>query len=156
MKTKVLIISTIILLSFSQLNAQTGQEYDNEDGTSMLPITYNLVDVVKEIEKNDVEIVRVEFDLLFTTKESFRTLHSDYTYGILAYGDYRIQEIGIRLYKKDASGNWRYEIDGEISTNTCKVFVKPEETAEYKIELRAIKFTEGFSGGHYGFIVIHD
>lgn len=91
MKQLYFLLITLFIFSFS-VSAQTGSELDNENGTSMMPIINSLNDVVKAIEENDVEIVHIEFDLVFSdsSKEIYRNLTKDYSYGVLAYGDYRI------------------------------------------------------------------
>lgn len=91
MKQLYFLLITLFIFSFS-VSAQSGSELDNENGTSMMPIINSLNDVVKAIEENDVEIVHIEFDLVFSdsSKEIYRNLTKDYSYGVLAYGDYRI------------------------------------------------------------------
>ena len=137
--------------------AQTGSELDNENGTSMMPIINTLNDVVKAIEENDVEIVHIEFDLVFSdnSKEIYRNLTKDYTYGFLAYGDYRIAKIGIELYKETGKG-WDYIQTGELSEGTMTLLYDVKETARYKLVLRALQMNEDYNVGHYGLIVLHD
>src|SRR5665647_3048752 len=96
---------SFLILNFSAF-AQSEADLDNENGTSMMPIINSLNEVVNAIEENDVEIVHIEFDLLFddSSKDVYRNLTKDYTYGFLAYGDYRIAKIGIELYKETDIG----------------------------------------------------
>jgi hypothetical protein len=150
------LLVVLTFLSFS-IQAQTGIDLDNSNGTSMMPIVNNLVDVVKAIEQSEVEIVHIEFDLLFQdgSKEIFRNLSQDYTYGFMAYGDYRIGKIGIDLYK-ETGGSWEYLKSGEITEGTMTLLYKVDETARYKIVLRSLEMTEGYTAGHYGLVVIHD
>src|SRR5512133_1013763 len=110
-------IVAIAFIAFSRtLKGQSGSELDNEAGTSMMPIVNTLTDVVKAMEQSDIEIVHVEFDLLFQDgkKEIFRSLSTGYTYGFMAYGDYRINKIGIDLYK-ESGDSWEYMKSGELS-----------------------------------------
>lgn len=147
---------TMIVLSFSAF-AQSGVELDNENGTSMMPIINTLNDVVKAIEENDVEIVHIEFDLLFedSSKEIYRNLSKDYTYGFLAYGDYRIAKIGIELYKETETG-WEYLQSGELNEGTMTLLYEVKETDRYKVVLRALQMNEGYNVGHYGLVVLHN
>lgn len=147
---------TLFFLSLSTF-AQTESELDNEAGTSMKPIINSLNDVVKAIEESDVEIVHIEFDLLFddSSKEIFRNLSKDYTYGFLAYGDYRIAKIGIDLYKESDSG-WEYIQSGELNNGTMTLLYDVKETARYKIVMRALQMNEGYNVGHYGLVVLHN
>jgi hypothetical protein len=148
----------IIMLTQSLSSAaQSGSELDNENGTSMMPIINSLEEVVKSIEANDVEIVHIEFDLVFedSSKEIYRNLAKDYTYGFLAYGDYRIAKIGIELYKETDTG-WDYLQSGELNEGTMTLLYDVKETARYKIVLRTLQMNEGYNVGHYGLIVLHD
>lgn len=150
------ILITLFFLSFSAF-AQSGSELDNDKGTSMKPIINSLTDVVNAIEESDVEIVHIEFDLVFddSSKEIFRNLSKDYTYGFLAYGDYRIAKIGIDLYMESGSG-WEYIKSGELNEGTMTLLYEVKETARYKIVLRALQMNEGYNVGHYGLVVLHD
>ena len=65
--------------------------FDNEKGTSMEPILAAAKPLVDEIEGGDYEIVRMEYDLIFSEKSTYRTLFDGWTYGIAAFGDYRIK-----------------------------------------------------------------
>lgn len=156
MKKLYFLFISLVILSFSTF-AQSGSELDNEDGTSMKPIITTLDEVVKAIEENDVEIVHIEFDLVFegSSKEIYRNLTKDYSYGFLAYGDYRIAKIGIELYKETETG-WDYLQSGELNQGTMTLLYDVKETARYKIVLRTLQMNEGYNVGHYGLIVLHD
>jgi hypothetical protein len=156
MKNFPLILIASFILSFSAY-AQSGSELDNKNGTSMMPIINTLNEVVKAIEENDVEIVHIEFDLVFSdsSKEIYRNLTKDYSYGFLAYGDYRISKIGIELYKETDTG-WDYIKTGELSDGSMTLLYDVTETGSYKIVLRALQMNEGYNVGHYGLVVLHD
>jgi len=156
MKKLSFILISLFFVSFTAF-AQSGSELDNENGTSMMPIINTLNEVVKAIEENNVEIVHIEFDLVFSdnSKEIYRNLTKDYTYGFLAYGDYRIAKIGIELYKENGKG-WDYIQTGELSEGTMTLLYDVKETARYKVVLRALQMNEDYNVGHYGLIVLHD
>jgi hypothetical protein len=156
MKKLSFILISLFFVSFSAF-AQSGRELDNEKGTSMKPIISTLDQVVKSIEENNVEIVHIEFDMVFenSSKEIYRNLTKDYSYGFLAYGDYRIAKIGIELYKETNTG-WDYIKTGELNQGTMTLLYDVMETARYKIVLRALQMAEGYNVGHYGLIVLHD
>ena len=71
---------------------------DNKSGTSMMPIMGDALPAIKFIEDSmKVEIVRIEYDLLFKNKSKYtrRYLFKDTrwsSYGIFAIGDYRIKQ----------------------------------------------------------------
>lgn len=156
MKQLSMIMLSVFILSFSSF-AQSGSELDNENGTSMMPVINTLNEVVKAIEESEVEIVHIEFDLVFndSSKEIYRNLTKDYSYGFLAYGDYRIAKVGIELYKETETG-WDYIKAGELSEGTMTLLYDVTETARYKIVLRALQLNEGYNVGHYGLIVLHN
>ncbi|MFN8206371.1 MAG: hypothetical protein U0T82_03040 [Bacteroidales bacterium] len=154
---KILMILLISIIYPGGIHAQTGEELDNATGTSMMPIVNSLVDVVKAIEQSDVEIVHIEFDLIFENgkKEIFRTLSQGYTYGMMAYGDYRLGNVGIDLYT-ESEDSWEYVQSGQLTEGTMTLLYKVEETRQYKIVLRPLEFKEGYTAGHYGLVIIHD
>lgn len=156
MKIKILIlVFAISLFSINTVIAQTGEELDNEDGTSMLPVIFDLDTLVKIIEEEQsAEIVRMEFDILKTKKYSIRTLYQGWNYIIFVYGDYRIKQIDLKIYKK-VDRKWQYISTGEIMANTSTILEKPKSTAEYKFEIIANEFNEGYSAGHYAIIIYH-
>lgn len=151
-KTQALLLLMLCSLTIS---AQSGIQFDNDKGTSMLPITFDVLDNIKAIEAENVEIVRIEFDLIFTTKEITRTLSSGYTYGAILYGDYRIKHLKLDVYK-EVNGSWKYEGSGLFAEGICSISIPITETANYKFKLTASEFHKDYKVGHYGFILIHD
>ena len=94
------IICLIMLLgSFFTSNAQ-------KEEISMSAIMTDAIEYIKLIEMEyGQEIVRMEFDIINSTKQFIRTLTSNYEYGIVAFGDYRIKDIDINVYKL-TNGQW--------------------------------------------------
>jgi len=101
------------------------------------------------------EIVRMEFDIIQNTKTTFRTLTDQYEYGILAFGDYRIADIDIKVYKY-VNSQWTLITQDQTQDRNALVTIKPDFTADYMIEIIAYKFEPGYSVGHYGLIVFHN
>lgn len=139
----------MILSAYCTLHAQ-------KEEISMAAIMTDAVDYIKLIEMEyGQEIVRMEFDIINSTKQSIRTLTSDYEYGIIAFGDYRIKDIDIKVYKL-TNGQWTLiEQDNETSSNAA-VTIKPYTTSDYKIEIKAYEFNSGYTVGHYGLIIFHE
>ena len=113
----------------------------------------NLIEYLEE--KHNQEIVRIEYDIVFTTKETIRVLSEDYEYQILGFADHRVEDLDITVYKKVGT-EWIQVAKDTDSDNTPMLTVKPTSTREYKIEVSAYKFKEGFSAAHYGLIICHD
>lgn len=127
-----------------------------DDGTSMFPIIRITNELVSYIENDmNYEIVRIEFDILSSTKSSIRTLSSGYDYTICAYGDERFKDIDIKVYVKQG-GEWVYVDKDEDVSSTAVVSVTPSYTREYKIDITAYEFEPGYSVGHYGLIICHN
>jgi hypothetical protein len=102
----------------------------------------------------DNEIVRMEFDIISDTKETFRDLMEGYDYGIVAFGDWRIKDIDINVYKY-TDDDWELIESDEDVAEYAFVTVTPDETASYMIEIKAYEFNEGYDIGHYGLLIFH-
>lgn len=152
---KNIFIFLVFIFSFYVAFSQSGSQFDNDKGTSMLPITFDLIDNIKALEAENVEIVKIEFDLIFTTKEIVRTLSSGYTYGAIIYGDYRIKKLKLDIYK-EINGSWKHEGTGSFVEGICSISIPVIETANYKFKLTVSEFHNDYKVGHYGFILIHD
>ena len=145
---KVLSLICLIVLS-----AATTHAY--REDVSMIPVMKKSLEIINLIEEQDNEIVRIEYDIVATKKESFRTLSSQYVYGIIAFGDDRIKDLDVRLYRKRGS-SWELVAKDNDSNNVAAVTVSPDEPGEYKIEVSAYSFYKDYSVGHYGLIIYHE
>jgi hypothetical protein len=157
MKKLYFLVAALLVINVGSF-AQSGEALDNENGTSLMPIVKGIEDLVKSIETSDVEIVHVQFDLLFkdSSREIFRNLSKDYRYGFMVYGDYRIGSVKIELYKEDGDG-WSYVKAGEPSEGGSMTLIADiTETARYKVVLTPMDMVEGYTAGHYGLIVMHN
>jgi hypothetical protein len=154
---KVILLIGIAALYYSTItHAQKDYSYlDNERGTSMEPILARAEPLVKEIERDDYEIVRMEYDLIFTEKDTYRTLHEGWTYGIAAFGDYRIKDIDVTVYKQ-SRGSWKKLVEDAENDDVATVSIKPRQNEEYKIVISVYKFNKDYNVGHYGLIVFHE
>ncbi|PIX35622.1 MAG: hypothetical protein COZ59_05430, partial [Bacteroidetes bacterium CG_4_8_14_3_um_filter_31_14] len=138
-----IIITIISLMLFVNLTFSQTSTLDNENGTSMLPIIDGLEATVKAVENEKAEIVRMEFDLIFkdASKESQRWLFPDYTYGLMVWGDYRIKQMAINVYKQNAKGDWDFVSTGVNKDFISTVYITPTEKALYKFgNYPAIKY----------------
>lgn len=123
---------------------------------SMKPIMEKSEHLVEYLEdENNMEIVRMEYDILSDVKTTTRVLSSGYTYFIVAFGDYRFKDIDVKVYRRSAGG-W-VEVEKDVDTSaTAVVTVTPSYTEEYKIEIKAYSFEPGYDVGHYGLIIAHE
>lgn len=101
------------------------------------------------------EIVRMEFDIIQSSKQTFRTLTDEYTYGICVFGDHRIEDIDVKVYKW-VNEQWVLIEKDEDSESVAVVTISPSTTAEYKIVISAYSFEDGYEAGHYGLMIFHE
>ena len=154
--TRKMLIALVCVFTFSVSFAQKDLSYlDNEKGTSMEPILAAAKPLVEEIEGGDYEIVRMEYDLIFEEKSTYRILFDGWTYGIVAFGDYRIKDIDVSVYVK-SRGDWRLLEEDAENDDVATVSVKPRNKEEYKIVISVYKFNKGYSVGHYGLMIFHE
>lgn len=130
--------------------------YAQKEEVSMYSILENAGKYLNYIERElGQEIVRMEFDIIHSSKQTFRTLTDDYTYGICAFGDHRIKDIDVKVYKW-VNEQWVLIEKDEDSESIAVVTISPSTTAEYKIVISAYSFEDGYEAGHYGLMIFHE
>lgn len=123
--------------------------------TSMGPILEEALPIIETIEDEGLEIVRMEFDIVGeSAKATYRYLHEGYEYAIVAFGDFRVKDMDVKVYK-DVDGTWIEITKDEDIDATAIVTVTPSYTAQYKIEIECYEFEPGYTVAHYGLIVCH-
>ncbi|MGD8305578.1 MAG: hypothetical protein PVF17_02905 [Ignavibacteria bacterium] len=151
-----LLTGVVFVLLVGLTFAQKDYSYlDNEKGTSMEPILAAAKPLVEEIEDGGYEIVRMEYDLVFDEKSTFRKLYDGWTYGIAAFGDYRIKDIDVTVYR-ESRGRWEMVEEDAENDDVATVSIKPQRDEEYKIVISVYKFNPGYSVGHYGLMIFHE
>lgn len=136
------------------MNAQVDySKSDNDKGTSMMPILEKTNPIVKSIESKNLEIVRMEFDIVSEKKTtSWRTLYKGVKYGIMAYGDYRVKDLDISILKYE-DAKWSRVIKDKKEDSYAIVYITPEKTREYKIEISVYEFHGNYKAAHYGLLI---
>jgi hypothetical protein len=146
----------LIALCFSvSIFAQSTVEDDNENGTSLEPILKDVTPVLDELEAKGLEIVRMEIDIVKTSKSTTRTLYADWAYGIAVVGDYRFENLDLKVYQQ-VDGNWQLIKEDNDPDKAAVVIIEPSETTEYMIEIINTEAAEGYSGGHYALLIFHE
>ncbi|MGM9688480.1 MAG: hypothetical protein ACI3YD_05460 [Alloprevotella sp.] len=126
------------------------------DDRSMQPILNKGEIIANYVEQElEKEIVRIEYDILSTTKTTTRILAKGWNYSILAFGDERFEDIDVVVYRK-SNGAWVEVARDADSEALAMVNVSPSTQGEYKIEIKAYKFKAGYNIGHYGLIIAHE
>ncbi len=151
---KTLFILMALCLSISVFSQGTEAD-DNENGTSLSPIMKDVEPLIQELEKEGLEIVRVEIDIVKTSKTTLRLLHEGWSYGIAVTGDYRFTDMDVKVYKKNGD-DWDLIMEDTDDEKTAVVIVEPTSTEEYLIEIIAAEYVEGYSGGHYALLIFHE
>jgi len=174
MKLSLLLFFTALTMHFAIAQVQpreAGQENinqdkkfdfrDNKSGTSMMPIMGDALPAIKYIEDTmKVEIVRLEYDLIFKgkSKYTYRYLYKGWPkYGIYVIGDYRIKKININVYV-NRNKKWEFVSSTTSDTYTALANVVPSEevgSEEYAFEIKADEFAEGYKAGHYSILIYH-
>lgn len=147
------IIRWILLSMLLMVNVHVFAQKEDISMSSILSKAGQYVNLVER--EYGQEIVRMEFDIINNSKQTFRTLTDQYTYGIIAFGDFRIKDIDVKVYKW-VNNQWSLIEKDEDTDNVAMVMITPASTAEYKISITAYSFNEGYSVGHYGLIVFHE
>lgn len=146
---RMLFIAALFMFAAGTTNAQNKE-------TTMQDIYEKGLEIVKMLEEQyNQEIVRIEYDLLFDSKETTRGFSSDYEYSVIAFSDFRVEDLDITIFRKSGS-SWEQVVKDTETDNTPIVSFKPDGSSTYKIEVKAYKFAEGYSAAHYGLIIYHD
>ncbi len=154
--TRIFLIAFFCVFAVGISFAQKDLSYlYNEKGTSMEPILAAAKPLVEEIEGGDYEIVRMEYDLIFGEKSTYRTLFEGWTYGVAAFGDYRIKDIDLSVFVK-SKGRWKLVEEDAENDDVATVSIKPRITEEYKIVISVYKFNKDYTVGHYGLMIFHE
>jgi len=141
------------LFTFGILNSQIAIAQTRSMGSG--GILGRLQNIIDYAEDRDMEVVRVEADIIRTTKETTRTLDPSFTYTIVAVGSNRIKDIDIEVYKK-VNSEWVLIKKDDDVENIAVVNISPSSYAEYKIIVKVYKFNSGYDVGHYGLVIYHD
>lgn len=145
----------LLLLPVSLATAQDNRALDNARGTSVRPLMADVDPVIRLAEDRNMEIVRMEFDIVATQKETFRSLSPDWEYLIAVVGDYRIADLDLALYQQQG-GQW-VEVASDVkSDKAATVTFRPPSAGQYKVIVRATRFNEGFRVGRYALLFIHE
>ena len=127
------------------------------NGTDSYPIYQMGEHFVTSFDEQGFEIVRIEYDLIFTSKESFRNLTSAWEYTILGFADGGVKDLDLKVYAyNEATDKWSLVSEDASEEPYAIVTVKPDEDALYKVEVIVYAFHEGYTAARYGLMYIHE
>lgn len=152
MRTLIIYSIVLIFIANNQLIAQSGN--------SVMDLYIEAISAVKKIEAKELEIVRIEFDILEKNEDSkvvFRNLSSQFTYQIAAYSDGRISDIDLEVYLKNEDNEFDLVDEVDTDDNIPYVVVEPEEEwGRYAIQVTADEFSGNSKAGRYLLIIAHE
>ncbi len=151
MKQKFLLTGIFLLLYSAYLNAQC------INGTKSYPLYKKGAQLVEKLDDDGSEIVRIEYDLIFTSKETIRELSPDWEYSIIGFGDDGIKDLDVKLYEYDELlDKWKLVAEDKTSEAYAIISYKPTVRAVFKVKVIIYEFNEGYSAARYGLIFVHD
>ena len=141
----------LLLLAVQAVSAQC------INGTKSYPIYKAGAQLVSEFDNQEKEIVHIQYDLVFDSKETFRDLTTDWEYSIIAFADDGVKDIDLKVYIwDDLLEVWTLVAQDNATESIAMITYQPEETARHKIEVIVYEFIEGYSAARYGLFVVHD
>ena len=127
------------------------------DGVKSYPLYKSGATLVNNLDDKGKEIVRIEYDLIFSEKQSFRQLSPNWTYSILAFADNGVEDLDIKLYVYDTLlSKWVFVKKDTDTDSYAALEITPTETADYKVVITVYKFKGDYTAARYGLIYYHD
>ena len=141
----------IILITSFEAN---GQSIDNG---KTYPIYKVGAQLVEDFDDDGVEIVRIEYDLVFSSKETFRQLSSEWEYTIIGFADGGVKDLDIKVYQyDDLLEQWEEVAEDNSIDSYAIVSLQPETSGLHKVEVIVYEFHDGYSAAKYGLMFVHD
>ena len=148
------ILLTAVLCMALLTSVVTANGYN---GFKSYPIYKSGATLVSNLDNKGKEIVRIEYDLIFSEKQSFRQLSPNWTYSILAFADNGVEDLDIKLYVYDTLlSKWVFVKKDTDTDSYAALEITPNETADYKVVVQVYKFKDGYDAARYGLIYYHD
>jgi hypothetical protein len=127
------------------------------NGVKSYPIYKMGAKFVDAFDNEGAEIVRIEYDLVFSSKETFRNLTSDWEYSIIGFADDGVKELGIKLYEyDDLLDRWTLVKEAASEDAYTMVAHRPSQTGMYKVEVIVDEFHPGYTAARYGLMFVHE
>ncbi|MEA3451845.1 MAG: hypothetical protein U9Q83_08070 [Bacteroidota bacterium] len=135
-----LVFSLSIMFSYAQTNK------------SIVPIIGQTNDYIQLIEnKYEQKVVHLEYDVIKTSKESYRQLFADVQYGIILFGDDNIKSLKLNI-SNIQSNNWTTVVSKESEKGIVMLYFKPTKTDFYRFDFSSI-LIKNDTYAYYGFLI---
>ena len=145
-------IAVVMLLSFVRVgSAWAGY------GTDVAEKIARYAAIMEDVQ--EMTITKINSALLTKSSNSMSytaKLYSGNKYVVYAFGDARISDTDLTVYRKSSSGEWLQVKKDADTSNLAIVSFDCNTTGEYKFEIKAYEFEEGYSQGYYGLIIGFD
>jgi hypothetical protein len=127
------------------------------NGTKSYPIYKLGAKLVDQFDTDGNEIVRIEYDLVFTSKETSRNLSADWEYTLVAFADDGVKDLDIKVFSyDDLLDDWTLVAEDNSVESYAIATVKPPTDGLYKVEVIVYEFNEGYTAARYGLMFVHD
>jgi hypothetical protein len=148
-------IIIVAIIAFIGLSLKSNAQCINEKLS--YPIYKLGAALVDQFDTDGKEIVRIEYDLVFTSKESFRNLSADWEYSIIGFADGGVKDLDVKVYEyDDLLDKWTLVAEDASSESYAMATVKPTKDALYKVDVIVYSFNEGYDVARYGLMYVHD
>ncbi len=119
---------------------------------SIIPIINQTNDYISLIEKKyEKQVVHLEYDVIKTSKESYRQLFGGVQYGIILFGDENIKNISLNISViKD--NNWKIIKTENSNEGIVMLYFTPDKTDFYRFDFSA-GLQNPKSYAYYGFLL---
>jgi hypothetical protein len=145
--------ATLVVAALTLLAPRAGAG-QGRDGVSMIPILLKVIEADTILENKDLEIVRIEMDIVAGSKESFRTLTDRWTYGVVAVGDDRVAALDLAAYREQ-DGQWVLVEEDNDEGSLATITLRPTTTARYRFVVSVTRYRQSYTSAHYGLLVYH-
>lgn len=137
--------------------AATGASAQCINGTKTYPIYKAGADRVHDLDEAGKELVHIEYDLIFDSKDVYRNLSPDWTYTITAFADGGVSDVDVAVMEyDDLLEDWsELSADRDYSDGEASLDFTPGADQEYMMRV-SITFNEGFTAARYGLLIYHD
>ncbi len=123
-----------------------------QENKSIVPVINQTADYIDLIEKKyNKQVVHLEYDVIKTSKQSYRKLFAEVQYGIIVFGDGNISDVNMSLSRIE-EGKWKSVDIDDGDEEIVMLFFTPKTTSLYRFEIESILINEN-SFGFYSFII---
>ena len=119
---------------------------------SIIPIISQTNDYISLIEnKYQQQVVHLEYDVIKTSKESYRQLFGGVLYGIILFGDQNIKSFNLSISVIE-NDNWKTLETKNSDKGIVMLYFKPDKTDFYRFDFSTVLFNPK-TYSYYGFLV---